>query len=124
MANILIVDDSQLERKKFQLALEKEHHRLAFAQTGEDAITMAYEQHPDLIIMDFVMPDVDGVEATAYIKSHPETKNIPIIMVTSIRQKEEVVKALKSGVNDFLIKPFKDDQLIEKIHYHLRNLKS
>lgn len=124
MAYILIVDDSQVERKKFQITLDKEKHKLAFAQTGEEAITMAYDTKPDLIIMDFVMPDVDGVQATDYLKSNEATKNIPIIMVTSIRQKEEIIKAIKCGVNDFLIKPFQHDQLISKINYQLNNSKT
>ncbi|HAR62931.1 MAG: response regulator [Candidatus Margulisiibacteriota bacterium] len=121
MAHILIVDDSNLERKKFSLVLANENHRLTFASTGEDGITMAFEGKPDLIIMDFIMPDIDGVQATDYLKSNDATKNIPIIMVTSIRQKEEIVKAIKSGVNDFIIKPFKREQLIEKINYQLKN---
>lgn len=121
MAHILIVDDSNLERKKFSLVLADENHRLTFASTGEDGITMAFEGKPDLIIMDFIMPDIDGVQATDYLKSNDATKNIPIIMVTSIRQKEEIVKAIKSGVNDFIIKPFKREQLIEKINYQLKN---
>ena len=121
MAHILIVDDSNFERKKFSMVLSQENHKLTFASSGEDGITMAHEIKPDLIIMDFVMPDVDGVQATDFLKSCSATKNIPILMVTSIRQKEEVIKAIKSGINDFMTKPFKPEQLIEKVNYLLKN---
>lgn len=123
MAKILVVDDSNIEQKKIQAILGTFGHTLIFASTGEDGITSAYENKPDIIIMDFVMPDVDGVVATEYLKSNKDTKKIPIIMVTSIRKKEDVVEALKSGIDDFLLKPYTPRQIIEKIDYHLQQRK-
>jgi CheY-like chemotaxis protein len=119
MATILIVDDSTIEKKKLQTILAGHPHTLIFASTGEEGITAAYDNIPDLILMDFVMPDVDGIVATEYLKTNEATKKIPIIMITSSRKKENFTEALKSGINDFLLKPYTPEQLFEKIEYNL-----
>jgi len=104
-AKILIVDDQQANRMTVKLSLKDQGFEFFEASNGIEAIAKAKEVNPDVILMDALMPIMDGFEATSAIRAIEETQRIPILMITSLDQKEDKIKALEAGVNDFISKP-------------------
>jgi twitching motility two-component system response regulator PilH len=97
-----------------QKALEQNGFQTASAADGSEAIRKARELHPDLILMDIVMPGLNGFQATRELASDPETRTIPVIMVTSKSQESDRVWGLRQGAVDYLVKPVPSDQLVRK----------
>ena len=114
MALILIVDDSPTEVHVIRKALEKHGYQTAAAADGAEGIRLAKEMKPDLIFMDVVMPGVNGFQATRTLASDPETKRIPVIMVTSKSQASDRVWGMRQGAVDYLVKPVSAEALVEK----------
>lgn len=114
MALILIVDDSPTEVHVMQKALERHGYRTAIAADGAEAVRLARQMRPDLIFMDIVMPGVNGYQATRALANDPQTRSIPIVMVTSKGQEADRVWGLRQGAVDYLVKPVSPDQLVEK----------
>ncbi len=114
MALILIVDDSPTEVHVMKKALEKGGFTTATAGDGQEGVRMAREMHPDLIFMDIVMPGMNGYQATRAIVNDPDTKRIPIVMVTSKGHDTDRVWGLRQGAVDYLVKPVSPDVLVEK----------
>ncbi len=114
MALVLIVDDSPTEVHVMQKALEQHGFRTASATDGSEAIRKARELHPDLILMDIVMPGLNGFQATRELASDPETRTIPVIMVTSKAQESDRVWGLRQGAVDYIVKPVAMEQLVQK----------
>ena len=114
MPLILIVDDSPTEVHVMQRALEKHGFRTAVAGDGAEGVRLAREIHPDLIFMDVVMPGVNGFQATRKLASDPDTKSIPVIMVTSKDQETDRIWGMRQGAVDYLVKPVSMEKLIEK----------
>jgi len=114
MALILIVDDSPTEVHVMQKALERHGYRTAVAANGAEGIRLARQMHPDLIFMDIVMPGINGYQATRTLFNDPDTRAIPIVMVTSKGQEADRVWGLRQGAVDYLVKPVSPDQLVEK----------
>jgi twitching motility two-component system response regulator PilH len=116
MQLILIVDDSPTEVHVMQTALERSGYRTAVAADGAEGIRLARQMHPDLIFMDIVMPGINGYQATRALLSDPDTRAIPIVMVTSKGQAADRAWGLRQGAVDYLVKPVSPDQLVEKAH--------
>ena len=116
MAKILIVDDSPTEIHILTTILEKHGYTVASVDNGEDGVTAAAEQKPDLILMDVVMPGMNGFQATRKISKSPETSHIPIILVTTKDQETDRVWGMRQGAKDYVTKPVSEDQLLEKIN--------
>jgi len=114
MALILIVDDSPTEVHVMQKALERHGYRTAVAIDGAEGIRLARQMHPDLIFMDVVMPGVNGYQATRTLANDPETRRIPVIMVTSKAQETDRIWGMRQGAVDYLVKPVSAEQLVEK----------
>lgn len=114
MALILIVDDSPTEVHVMKQALESHGFQTAFASDGAEAIVKAKSMKPDLIFMDVVMPGVNGFQATRKLAADPDTKSIPVIMVTSKDQETDRIWGMRQGAVDYLVKPVSADQLVEK----------
>jgi CheY-like chemotaxis protein len=114
MALILIVDDSPTEVHVIRKALESHGYETAAAADGAEGIRLAKAMKPDLILMDIVMPGVNGFQATRALANDPETKRIPIIMVTSKSQATDRIWGMRQGAVDYLIKPISPEQLVEK----------
>ena len=114
MALVLIVDDSPTDVHVMQKALEEGGYRTASAADGSEAIRKARELHPDLILMDIVMPGLNGFQATRELAANPETRSIPVIMVSSKSQESDRVWGLRQGAVDDLVKPVTSDQLLRK----------
>ena len=114
MALVLIVDDSPTEVHVMQKALEQHGFRTASASDGTEAIRKARELHPDLILMDIVMPGLNGFQATRQLANDPETRAIPVIMVTSKAQESDRVWGLRQGAVDYIVKPVVVEKLVQK----------
>jgi twitching motility two-component system response regulator PilH len=114
MALILIVDDSPTEVHVIRKALEKHGYQTAAAADGAEGIRLAKSMKPDLIFMDIVMPGVNGFQATRTLANDPETRRIPVIMVTSKSQETDRIWGMRQGAIDYLVKPVSAEQLVEK----------
>ncbi len=114
MALVLIVDDSPTELHVMQKALERSGFRTATAADGAEGIRLAREIHPDLIFMDIVMPGINGYQATRTLANDPQTRSIPVIMVTSKGQETDKIWGLRQGAVDYMVKPVSPNQLVAK----------
>jgi len=112
---ILIVDDSATERHALNDMLTKAGYEVFSSENGEDAIVKARKLKPDLILMDVVMPGLNGFQATRAISRDPETKSIPVIMCTSKSQETDKIWGLRQGARDYVIKPVDREALLAKI---------
>lgn len=118
-ATILVVDDDELMRKSFKTVLVAENYTLMFATGGIEALNLLRNRRPDLILMDMMMPDIDGIETMRRIKSAEQLCAIPIIMVTGNSEKHVVTDCLKAGAAGFVVKPFNRETLLDKIRKFL-----
>jgi twitching motility two-component system response regulator PilH len=114
MALILIVDDSPTEVHVMKKALEGKGYKIESASDGAEAIVKAKALKPDLIFMDVVMPGINGFQATRKLSADPETKSIPVIMVTSKDQETDRIWGMRQGAIDYMVKPVSTAELIEK----------
>lgn len=114
MALILIVDDSPTEVHVMKRALERGGYTTAVAGDGQEGVRLAREIHPDLIFMDIVMPGMNGYQATRTLVNDPDTRTIPIVMVSSKGQETDRIWGLRQGAVDYMVKPVSPDQLVEK----------
>jgi twitching motility two-component system response regulator PilH len=112
---ILVVDDSATERHMLGDLLTKAGFDVVSTDNGEDAIVKARQVKPDLILMDVVMPGLNGFQATRAISRDPETKSIPVIMCTSKSQETDKIWGLRQGARDYVVKPVDRDELLAKI---------
>ena len=112
---ILIVDDSPTERHVLNDLLTKSGYEVVASDNGEDAILKAKSLKPDLILMDVVMPGLNGFQATRAISRDPETRSIPIILCTSKSQETDKIWGMRQGARDYIVKPVNRDELLEKI---------
>ena len=115
MARIMVVDDSPADLQNLKNILQKGGHQVIEVGGGQDAITKTKAEKPDCIIMDVVMPGVNGFQATRSISKDPETSTIPIIVVSAKNQETDRVWALRQGARDYIVKPVKDADLLGKI---------
>ncbi|MCW8930486.1 MAG: response regulator [Gammaproteobacteria bacterium] len=116
MAHILVVDDSPTETHIISTALEKQGHRISVAVDGKDGVEKATQIIPDLILMDVVMPELNGFQATRQLTKEPSTANIPVIMVTTKDQKTDRMWAERQGAKGYITKPFVEDDLIQEVN--------
>jgi twitching motility two-component system response regulator PilH len=112
---ILVVDDSPTERHMLRDLLQKAGYEVVSSENGEDAIQKARQVKPDLILMDVVMPGLNGFQATRAISRDPETRSIPVIMCTSKSQETDKIWGLRQGARDYVVKPVDGDVLLAKI---------
>ncbi|MCF6173978.1 MAG: EAL domain-containing protein, partial [Campylobacteraceae bacterium] len=113
-ATILIVDDLRDNRLSIKIALKNENYNLIEAINGEEAIKKCKDLEPDVILMDALMPVKDGYKATKAIRKMEKLSRIPILMITALNEKDDMIKALECGVNDFITKPFDKHELIAR----------
>ncbi|WP_111856199.1 response regulator [Acinetobacter oleivorans] len=119
MARILIVDDSPTETYRFREILTKHGYDVLEASNGADGVTLAKAQQPDLVLMDVVMPGVNGFQATRQITRDEDTKHIPVVIVSTKDQATDRVWGKRQGAIDYLIKPIEEKQLIDVIKQFL-----
>lgn len=112
---ILLVEDNEMNRDMLSRRLIRRGHDIVFAEDGAKAVQMALSAQPQLILMDMGLPVLDGWEATARIKAHPETRTIPIIALTAHAMAPDRARALEAGCDDFDTKPVDIQRLLGKI---------
>ncbi|SYZ72843.1 DNA-binding response regulator in two-component regulatory system with PhoR (or CreC) [Candidatus Zixiibacteriota bacterium] len=120
---ILIVDDEEDILELIKYNLEKEGYQVISAISGENALTLARSQMPALIILDLMLPGIDGLEVCKILKNENKTQNIPIIMLTAKGEESDVVTGLELGADDYIAKPFSPKVLIARVRNVLRRKK-
>ena len=116
---VLIVDDSQTVLLMEKMILTKGPYDLVVARDGAEAVVKAEEERPDVILMDIVMPRMNGIEACRAIRSNDATRHIPIIMVTTRGEPHNVQRGFESGCSDYITKPFNANELLDKLERYL-----
>ena len=116
---ILLVDDAKTSLMMEQMILSRGSYEFVTAKDGQEAVEMAASEHPDLILMDIMMPKMDGLQACKQIREHDETSEIPIIMVTTRGEAANVEKGFENGCNDYVSKPINANELLSKVKKHL-----
>lgn len=116
MARILIVDDSPTETHVLKGVLEKSGHQVDAVDNAETGIARTKETRPDLVLMDVVMPGMNGFQATRAITKDPDTQNIPVIIVTTKDQETDRVWGMRQGAKDYITKPVDETELNNKIN--------
>ncbi|MFN6252842.1 MAG: PleD family two-component system response regulator [Acetobacteraceae bacterium] len=119
-ARVLVVDDSLPNRKLLEARLQEEYFEVLGAASGAEAITLAQRWSPDIILLDVLMPVMDGFEACRRLKAQPATAHIPVVMVTSLNDQSERVRGLDAGADDFLVKPVDQATLFARLRALLR----
>lgn len=105
MASILIIDDSPVDVRVLTGMLEKAGHRVVAAGTAEEGIERVHREHPDLILMDVIMPGLNGFQATRMLTRHPQTMDVPVVMITTKSMESDRVWGLRQGARAFITKP-------------------
>jgi len=116
MAHILIIDDSPTDVRVFTTLLEKNGHRVSSAPSAEEGIAAAKRERPDLVIMDVIMPGMNGFQATRTLSRDADTSAIPILIVTTKSMETDRVWGLRQGAKDFLVKPVAEAELLGRIN--------
>lgn len=119
-AKILVVDDEVLNRKLIEVMLKPQGYEVIMAEDGEECLVKAESTSPDLILMDIMMPNLNGFETVARLKANPNLRNIPIVMVTALHDVGDRVRALEVGADDFLSKPVDRTELRVRVRSLLK----
>lgn len=119
-ARILVVDDTPLNVKLLAAKLAKDYYAISTASSGLEALEKVRRDMPDLILLDIMMPGMDGFEVCTRLKADPVTKHIPVVMITALSDVKDRVRGLECGANDFLTKPFNDIALFARVRSLLR----
>lgn len=119
-ARILVVDDVAFNVKLLEIKLKQAYYDIITATNGKEALAKIKEQSPDLILMDVMMPDIDGFEATRRIKAQAEYAHIPVIMITALSAQDDKITGLLAGADDFLTKPINENALLLRVRSLLR----
>ena len=120
MKKILIVDDEQDIVESLKFVLETSDYQCFCAYNGEDGLRLAKEIIPDLIILDVMMPKINGYKISRLLKFDNKYKNIPILMITARSQEEDKLIGEETGVNEYITKPFELDYVVEKVNQYLK----
>ncbi len=115
MAHILIIDDSPTDVRVFTTLLEKHGYRVSSAANAEEGIASAKRERPDLIIMDLIMPGMNGFQATRSLSRDNDTSEIPVLIITTKSMETDRVWGLRQGAKDFLTKPVSEKELLTRI---------
>ena len=118
-ATILVVDDSDVDRTFSLRTLSNRGYKILSAPNGETGVQMAKAHRPDLILLDYMMPDLNGPEVCHILKNDTTTKNIPVIFLTSLDTPKSVVDCFEQGAEIFLPKPIKASELLEQVRLTL-----
>lgn len=116
---ILIVDDLKQNLKLLNIILESAHYQTSLALSGKDALERLKVLNPDLILLDLMMPDINGLEVCRRIKSSPEYEDIPVIFLTASVEENHLIEAYSLGANDYVNKPFRKPELLARIKTQL-----
>ena len=126
MRKILIVDDQPEVRELLKVTLELDDCQICFAESGQEALEVAYIERPNVILLDIMMPDseLDGLEVCRRLKSDPGTAEMAVILLSAKGQSDDIKAGLAAGANDYITKPFSPIALIKKIEQEFQNGKN
>ena len=120
---VLLVEDEGAQREVLAYNLEAEGFEVAQAANGEEALEAVAETSPDLILLDWMMPHVSGLEVCRRLKLRPETRNIPVIMLSARSEDVDKVRGLETGADDYVVKPYSVVELMARLKAHLRRVR-
>ena len=121
--SVLIVEDEEALSTLLQYNLDKEGYHVAAATDGEEAATLIREQTPDLVLLDWMLPGLSGIELCRRLRSRSETRNLPIIMITARGEEADRVRGLDTGADDYISKPFSMTELLARIRAVMRRIR-
>lgn len=121
MATVLIIEDNPQHMKIASILLASDGHTVLKAGNAEEGVALAREQHPDLVLLDIVLPGMDGLTALRKLRDSPETKSIKVIMVTSLRDQYSEAELLAAGAHAFIAKPYHYSHFLDTLHAVLVN---
>ena len=119
-ARVLIVEDEASLAEMLRYNLEAEGFRVFHAESGEDAELLVREESPDLVLLDWMLPQVSGIEICRRLRARPETRNVPIIMLTARGEEGDRIRGLSTGADDYVVKPFSLAELMARVRAILR----
>ncbi len=120
---VLVVEDEDALSTLLEYNLAKEGYRVAVAADGEEALIRADEKLPDLVILDWMLPKVSGIEVCRRLRQRPETRNVPIIMLTARGEESDRIRGLDTGADDYVVKPFSMSELTARVRAVLRRIR-
>ena len=120
---ILVVEDEDALATLLKYNLDKEGHRVVVAADGEEALMIIDERQPDLVVLDWMLPKVSGIEVCRRLRAKPETKNLPVIMLTARGEESDRVRGLDTGADDYIVKPFSMSELAARVRAVLRRIR-
>jgi two-component system, OmpR family, phosphate regulon response regulator PhoB len=120
---VLLVEDDDAISMLLRYNLEKEGYEIGLAMDGEEALLMASERLPDLVILDWMLPKVPGIEVCRRLRAKPDARNIPIIMLTARGEETDRIRGLDTGADDYITKPFSTTELLARVRAVLRRIR-
>lgn len=119
-ATVLVVEDEPAQRDVLAYNLEADGFRVAMAADGDEGLLMVDEVQPDIILLDWMLPNVSGIEVCRRLKTRPETRNIPVIMLSARSEDVDRVRGLETGADDYVVKPYSVIELLARVRSQLR----
>ncbi|MEM8693067.1 MAG: phosphate regulon transcriptional regulator PhoB [Pseudomonadota bacterium] len=120
---VLVVEDEPAQREVLSYNLEAEGFAVSRAQNGEEALLLVDEDLPDIIVLDWMMPNLSGIEVCRRLKIRPETRGIPIIMLSARSEEVDKVRGLETGADDYVVKPYSVIELMARVRSQLRRVR-
>lgn len=120
---IMIVEDDESLRTLMEYNFEKEGFATVTARDGEEALMKLEEAKPDLVVLDWMLPNVSGIEVCRRLRAKPETQGLPVIMLTARAEESDKIRGLDTGADDYVVKPFSMEELVARIRAVLRRLR-
>ncbi|WP_299612837.1 phosphate regulon transcriptional regulator PhoB [uncultured Tateyamaria sp.] len=120
---VLVVEDEPAQREVLAYNLEAEGFAVSRAQNGDEALLLVDEDRPDIIVLDWMMPHLSGIEVCRRLKIKPETRNIPVIMLSARSEEVDKVRGLETGADDYVVKPYSVIELMARVRSQLRRVR-
>lgn len=120
---VLVVEDELAQREVLAYNLEAEGFRVLKAENGEEALLLIREDTPDIIVLDWMMPNISGIEVCRQLKMRPETRAIPVIMLSARSEEVDKVRGLETGADDYVVKPYSVIELMARVRTQLRRVR-
>ncbi len=121
--HVLVIEDEDALSALLQYNLDKEGYSVTIAADGEEGLVVIDEKAPDLVVLDWMLPKVSGVEVCRRLRARPETRNLPIIMLTARGEETDRIRGLDTGADDYVVKPFSMSELAARIRAVLRRIR-
>lgn len=117
---VLVVEDEAAQREVLRYNLEAEGFRVALAGNGEEALMLLAEEAPDIVVLDWMLPNLSGIEVCRQIKTRPETRGVPVIMLSARSEEVDRVRGLETGADDYVVKPYSLREMMARVKAQLR----